>query len=165
LYRRLLAQHFGVSVDSLGLARRRDGQRGEVIDSGPQTELLLPRSAEGAPNGALVAQSGQRWRAVRTRLNENRVAPASAAAKLYPAESRLGDTGLIAAAGWLPLEPIPLGDITVSRATEVIEPVVTGADQESARLRPMAAPGRRYARYSHAMRDIAPPRLWENRLA
>jgi len=43
-------------------------------------------------------------------------------------------------------------------------PAIDGGERETRRLRPLAEPGREYTKYHRAMRDLARPRLFENRL-
>jgi hypothetical protein len=46
----------------------------------------------------------------------------------------------------------------------VAAPAITGSERESVQARPLASTEQRYQRYSHAVRDLASPRLFENRL-
>jgi len=59
---------------------------------------------------------------------------------------------------------VPLGQIVLDRLQDESPPTITGAECESARTRPLASAEQRYRRYSHAIRDLAPPTLLENRL-
>jgi len=42
-------------------------------------------------------------------------------------------------------------------------PALDGAEDVTSHVRPLASPDRRYQRYSHAIRDVARPKLFENR--
>ncbi|MEV4762530.1 helix-turn-helix transcriptional regulator [Micromonospora chokoriensis] len=162
LYRQLLAEHFGVSVQDLGLTRQRvtPQQRDTPEnDSGGFTiyhdPVLLPQAED----------SQKEWRAVRRQLNAHRVQLAREAARLYDVEQRVGDSGLIAAPQWLPSTPIALARFEIGLAPEGTVPLVTGSEDAAAGVRPLASDGRRHQRYSLALRDVEQPRLFENRLA
>ncbi|OWV01618.1 hypothetical protein B5D80_25805 [Micromonospora wenchangensis] len=53
----------------------------------------------------------------------------------------------------------------IGLAPEGTAPIVTGTEDASAGVRPLASDGRRHQRYSLALRDVEQPRLLENRLA
>jgi hypothetical protein len=42
---------------------------------------------------------------------------------------------------------------------------ITGQERQSAAVRPLIAEGRRFQRYTHAVRELDPPRLFENRIS
>lgn len=165
-YRRLLAERFGVAVDELGFRRPR-----------PAADELHPRSTRSADDLiTLVAAPGQQdprvekdqqhWRDLRQAFGERRRQLAVLAEQLYPdfLVRGLEHTGVIAHPSWIPDEPIPLGQIVLDRLDDAPTPTVTGAERETAPVRPLASTEQRYRRYSHAVRDLAPPRLFENRL-
>ncbi len=89
----------------------------------------------------------------------------STAVDLYPAEVRLDDTGLISDQGWLLDQPVSLDEIRLISEFEAPAAAVNGAEPESARVRPLATVTKRYARYSHALREVERPALFENRLS
>lgn len=164
-YRRLLAAYFSVAADELGFHRPRP--------SGPALVRRLDAEPEGLPpvvpppNDPQVVADQRTWRQHRAALGERRRALAVLAEDLYP-EHRLPGaehTGVITTPGWLPDHPVPLGQVVLDRlADECAAPVVTGTERESAGVRPLATVDRRYRRYSHAVRDLAAPALFENRL-
>ncbi|MFG2060452.1 helix-turn-helix domain-containing protein [Micromonospora sp. NPDC048871] len=162
LYRQLLAEHFGVSVQDLGLTRQRIVPQQE---ENPETDAggfaIHPEPASH-PH---VEGSQEEWRAVRRTLNAYRVQLAREAARLYEPEHRVGDSGLIAAPAWLPAVPIELGQFGIAHAADGASPVVAGTEDAAAAVRPLAVDGRRHQRYSLALRDVEQPRLFENRLA
>ncbi|MFG2043145.1 XRE family transcriptional regulator [Dactylosporangium sp. NPDC048998] len=161
-YRKLLAEHFGVSVAELGLTRPR-------VTSSPRAEtadVFAIRSDTNEPEmPRRVVESQQQWRTTRRALNAHRVALAREAVRLYDAELRIGTTGLIAPPSWLPSAPLELAAFGVALDSAASEPDVTGTEDASAHTRPLASEERRYARYSQAIRDVDHPRLFENRLA
>lgn len=91
---------------------------------------------------------------------------AAVAEQLYPefVVPGLERTGIIAHPSWLPAEPVPLRSVVLDLDEHVAPPAVTGSERESAQVRPLASAVQRYQRYSHAVRDLASPRLFENRL-
>lgn len=76
----------------------------------------------------------------------------------------LEDTGVISSPAWLPAEPVPVDEIALVLDSVQVDPAITGAETESAPVRPLATIDARYHRYHDAVRDLAPPRLFENRL-
>jgi transcriptional regulator with XRE-family HTH domain len=122
----------------------------------------LEHRADDDDQGA-VAVSQREWLRTRRLLNEHRGELTQLAGRLYPEPVRLGDTGVLMPAVWRPAEPVDLADIRLTLETAGCE--VNGAGQETRQLRPLAAEGRRFDRYHRAMRDLAKPRLFENRVA
>ena len=112
-----------------------------------------------------VDRSQDSWGAMRRRLNRLRRPLSSTAVDLYPTEVRLDDTGLIAADGWLLDRPVDLDDVRLVQQFEAPAAAVTGGEPESSRVRPLATVTKRYARYSHALREVERPGLFENRLS
>lgn len=110
-----------------------------------------------------VRQEQDAWRRTRRVLNARRPELSRLAARLYPPRFRVGDTSLIAEPGWLPAEPVELGDIQLTYDVSGPEPVLDGTGPETAHVRPLASTDHRYPRYSQALRALAPPRLFENR--
>lgn len=155
-YRRLLARLYNVTVDELGLAVHRP----EPATRHPEVVLMDDVAVLDDPR---VTASRDEWRRTRTALNSNRPGLARAAAQMYPDHTRLGDTNLLAGPGWLPDTPV---DVTAIDLTYVPDPppaAVDGTEAESAHVRPCATLARPYPRYSQAIRDLAHPRLFDNR--
>lgn len=160
--RQLLAEHFKVSLQELGLTRPRAVSRPAPDESevfAIHTNIADTAAAER------VYEDQAEWRELRRRLNVFRVPLARQAARLYGEEFQVGNTGLIASPGWLLDIPIELGRFGIALDRDAPEPVVNGTEDASAALRPLATEQRRYQRYSQAIRDIDHPRLFENRLA
>jgi hypothetical protein len=76
----------------------------------------------------------------------------------------LKNTGVISAPNWIPAEPVPLDEITLTLDSVAAEPTITGDEPECGPVRPLATIDARYRRYHDAIRDLAAPRLFENRL-
>ncbi len=166
VYRQLLAEHFGVSLTELGLTRQR-----VVASSFPDNvagldgDSFLIESAPFEESDPHVTANQSSWRAVRRTLNTERVALARAASELYRPTQRLSSTGLLVGDRWIMDAPIDLGKIGLEYVQHAPDPIVTGAEEESASCRPLRDMNRRYTRYSLAVHDIDRPRLFENRTA
>ncbi len=112
--------------------------------------------------GSLTA-SQRDWLRVRSYLTERRHGLAVEAAGDYPADRRVAGTPLLAAPGWQPAEPVLLSDVTLELApadpatAEFVPPA-------AAPLLPERPDGTRYPRYSDALRDLAAPAVFENRV-
>jgi hypothetical protein len=110
-----------------------------------------------------VQASQEEWRRVRRHLNANRQRLARTAATLYDPAHRLGDTGLIFGAGWSPDRPVDVGALRLDHRPDLPAPVLDGAEPQTGHVRPLQTLVRPYPRYTHAIRDLARPRLFENR--
>jgi len=162
-YRRLLADYFTCAVDELGFRRPRRLNPTSAACSGD--ELLTLVAAPGTLDPR-VEQDQRRWRETREMLGGYRRRLAAVAEQLYLefVVPGLEKTGIIAHPSWLPIEPVPLRSVVLDLDEHVAPPAVTGSERESAQVRPLASAEQRYQRYSHAVRDLASPRLFENRL-
>lgn len=163
-YRRLLAEFFGCAGDELGFRRprpvRSEQDQTEPLPA-PLTFATAPASAE--PH---VERDQDEWRQVRSALGRHRRDLAVLAESLYRDHRVPGlkNTGVISTPNWIPAEPVPLDEITLTLDSVVAEPTITGEEPESAPVRPLATIDARYRRYHDAIRDLAAPRLFENRL-
>jgi len=165
-YRRLLAEHFQVAVDELGFRRPRPSATGlQRRTSSNPDDLLTLVSPPGALD-ARVEKEQEQWREHRRAFGARRRALAVLAEQLYPDHRLPGaeHTGVITQPSWIPDDPVPLGQVVLDRMEDEPAPAITGTERESARARPLASAEQRYRRYSHALRDLAPPALLENRL-
>ncbi|MEC3974776.1 helix-turn-helix domain-containing protein [Amycolatopsis sp. H20-H5] len=129
--------------------------------------LLRPVSTPAG--SALVGQvdtvqlSQTAWKRARRDLNRRRGELARAAAELYRPESRIGDAPFLARRDWIPSGPLKLDDIELEWSEGPAPLTVTGAEPEADPVLPMRAPGRRFDRYTAAIRYLDPPALFENR--
>ncbi|MFD0202638.1 MULTISPECIES: helix-turn-helix domain-containing protein [Saccharothrix] len=163
-YRRLLAEFFGCAGDELGFRRP-----GPVRSKQDQPEALpVPLTFATSPAAAEphVEHGQDEWRQIRSALGRRRRDLAVLAESLYRDHRIPGlkNTGAISLPAWIPAEPVPLDKITLTLDSVVAEPTVTGEEPESAPVRPLATIDARYRRYHDAIRDLAAPRLFENRL-
>jgi len=161
----LLAEHFGVSIVELGLARQKlmpPSRRAEMF--GSITNFLSVESdpEESEPR---VKQSQHEWLSVRKAVHRNHTRLAQTAAQLYPEEFRVGSTGILARPGWMLPVPIDLADITLRFDATAAPPKLDGTGEVTNHVRPLHSIEHRYQRYSQAIRDVAQPRLFENRLS
>jgi transcriptional regulator with XRE-family HTH domain len=161
LYRQLLAEHFQVSVAELGLARQRS--TASATGSGSTGSIHFFEEGDALQDPEVTA-SQEQWLHTRRLINTHHTDLAKAAAQLYPEEVRLGSTGLIARPDWISGGPlVDLADIEISIATMEDPPALDGTESASGQARPLAPTGAQYQRYSHAVRDVARPKLFENR--
>ncbi|MFI0464690.1 transcriptional regulator [Saccharopolyspora sp. 5N102] len=163
-YRRLLAQLFDCAADELGFRRPRPVQSEHeqtVPMAAPLTFATTPAATE--PH---VERDQDEWRQIRSALDRHRRDLAVLAESLYRDHRLPGleNTGVISSPGWLPAEPVPLDEITLTLDSATAEPAITGDEPESAPVRPLASIDTRYRCYHDAIRDHATPRLFENRL-
>jgi transcriptional regulator with XRE-family HTH domain len=149
---RYIATRLGIPPERLGVLPDRSA------DGRPQAESV---SLEPGP----VRDSQERWREIRAALNENRALLGDLAAEPYPAELRVPGTTVLAAPGWLPARPVDLSAVELSWLPESPTPPITGRAPEASAARAMTANGEPYSRYSRALRDLARPRLLDNRLS
>jgi len=125
----------------------------------------VPMTSHVSHSPGAVHTSQEQWRVDRRALNANRAALGDLAAELYPKELRVAGTSVLTSPGWMPDEPIDLTNIELLWRTESPPPQVSGRADESAGARPLMADGGRYDRYSRALRDLARPRLLDNRVS
>ncbi len=111
-----------------------------------------------------IRDSQERWREIRRELNGNRAMLGDLAAELYP-QQRIPGTTVLTSSNWVPDGPVDLSDIELIWRTESPSPQIGGRAPESAGSRPLMANGERYSRYSRALRDLARPRLLDNRVS
>ena len=112
-----------------------------------------------------VRDSQERWRDIRCQLNAHRAVLGDLAAELYPAQQRIPGTTVLTSASWVPDGPVDLADIELAWRAEAPTPQLDGKAAQSAGARPLMASGERYDRYSRALRDLARPRLLDNRVS
>jgi transcriptional regulator with XRE-family HTH domain len=125
----------------------------------------VPMAAHVSHTPGAVHNSQEQWRSDRRLLNSNRAALGDLAAELYPKERRVAGTTVLTCPGWMPDEPVDLAGIELTWRVESPIPTVTGKSPESAGARPLMASGERYDRYSRALRDLARPKLLDNRVS
>ena len=159
LNRQLLAELFGLTLRELGLVT--------PAPAPPAGGLPLPpltSSHNGLDPKTTAAQ--QRWQSVRRALNRHRLELSRLAAELHQdAGHPVGPGPLLATPGWLLDAPVPLERVRLSWVPAPPAARVTGTGAQAAGVLPPLVPGRRYQRYAHALRDLDPPRLLENRPA
>lgn len=138
----------------------------------PERFGVLPdQSSEASPNPSHVSNkpgpirdSQEHWREVRRELNANRALLGDLAAELYQ-DFRVPGTTVLSPPNWLPGGPVNIADIELLWRPEPPTPRIIGKDQESFGVRPLQATGEQYGRYSRALRDLARPRLLDNRIS
>lgn len=138
-----------------------------------QFGILPDHSADSIPNPEKVSdapgdemESQQRWKSVRAELNGHRALLGDLAADLYPSVVRIPGTTVLTRSEWFPAQPVELHNVQLHWRTDQPEkPWITGGIEQSSAARPLAADGIRYDRYSRALRDLARPKLLDNRIS
>jgi transcriptional regulator with XRE-family HTH domain len=151
---------------------RRLRQVARAIGVPPERFGVLPEPGEIAlagEQGHVLARDVQEdvdaWRKVRMALNHRRPQLTKVAVSLYGGVQRIAGTPLITSPGWMPAEPIELGALKLTWTDESFPCAVTGGEAGSELCRPLMPHGGRYPRYCHAIRDLDPPSLFENRVS
>lgn len=148
----------------LHIAQQLDIPPGQL---GLSNELLHPLAPSGTSTSVgevdPVKSNQQEWRRSRRTLNRSRRQLARDAACLYHKDVRVNDLPFMAPSSWLPATPVPLDSICLEWCDEVIGAEVTGTEPEACNVLPLRASGRRYSRYTSAIRYLDPPALLENR--
>jgi transcriptional regulator with XRE-family HTH domain len=130
-----------------------------------QSADAIPFASHVSDRPGPVRDGQEHWRDIRRQLNTHRALLGDLAAELYPAEQRVPGTTVLTSASWMPDGPVDLTDIELAWRTEAPTPQLGGKVPQSAGVRPLMAKGERYDRYSRALRDLARPRLFDNRVS
>jgi transcriptional regulator with XRE-family HTH domain len=151
---RFVAAKLSIPPERLGILPDRS------VDAVPQ-----PDQVSGSPGAALASQ--RQWKAVRAELNANRAILGDLAGELYPQSQRIPGSTVLTRPEWMPGAPVEISDIELYWVADHAcqRPSITGGIAQSAAARPLAADGTRYGRYSHALRDLARPKLLDNRVS
>jgi transcriptional regulator with XRE-family HTH domain len=148
---RQVARSIGVPPERFGLLPEPGDELGEVRQG-----HVLARE---------VREDVDAWRKVRLTLNHRRPQLTKAAVSLYDGVERIVGSALITSPGWMPAEPMDIGALKLAWTDEFFLGDVTGGEAESEQSRPLMPHGGRYPRYCHAIRDLDPPSLFENRVS
>lgn len=146
---RRVARLLGVDAEELGLLAGLEGL--------PEIRQLNGSSPDA------VTEDQRRWRLTRRELNRHRADLTEAAAQLYPEAERAGSSPVLTGLDWLWSEPRDFADITLDWLPTSKPPELVGSEPESAAVRPLAANGGRFDRYTQAVRMIDRPSLFVNR--
>jgi transcriptional regulator with XRE-family HTH domain len=138
-------------ADGLGVPRKMLGLA-ELDDSGID--------AKSGP----VAESQREWLDGREFLGTHRADITKAVYGIYPEELRLGNTGILIPPQWRLEKPVDLAAVELRWQEHTPRPAVNGTERETRPVRPLFTASRDYTHYHRAIRDLARPRLFENRL-
>jgi hypothetical protein len=115
-----------------------------------------------------LTASQRDWLRVRSYLSEHRHRLALDAAGEYPADHAIAGTPLLAAPEWQPAAPVPLPEVGLELTSAEVPPSAFAPATLCAAAAPLLLPerpdGTRYLRYSDALRDLAAPAVFENRV-
>ena len=111
-----------------------------------------------------MTETTERWRQVRRRVNQQRLALAAQAARLYPGAARAAGTDLLCRPEWLPPSPVDLAGIALHWTGRPPAPGADATAAAAAHLLPQDAPGGPFASYAAAVAAVDPPALFQNRV-
>jgi hypothetical protein len=111
-----------------------------------------------------MTETEERWREVRRMVNQNRLALAAQAARLYPGATRAAGTDLLCRPEWLPAAPVGLDKIALEWTGQPPPPRTDATAAAAAHLLPQQAPGGPFPSYAAAVAVVDPPALFENRI-
>jgi transcriptional regulator with XRE-family HTH domain len=146
-------------------------QVARTIGVPPERFGLLPELGEALVGGQghglapHVRADVDAWRKARQTLNHRRPQLTKMAVSLYDGVAQVAGTPLITSDGWMPAEPMDISSLTLRWTDESAFSAITGGEAESEHCRPLMPRGRRYPKYCHAIRDLEPPSLFENRVS
>jgi transcriptional regulator with XRE-family HTH domain len=133
----------------------------------PPQGRQLARPVGPPPSGVdheQVDADQRRWVQVREGLNEHRLELSRIAARWHWRCQRIEGSDLLTRPEWLPDGPVELGAVELVAAPDPTPTPLTGVEPEAASARPPRSPQERYQRYSHALRQLDRPALFENRI-
>lgn len=161
----------GKRVPDADLAARIDralDAGGELVRlAGPEPAWMGVLMGEDVPvdlDGRIVRDQ-EEWRATRQALNVQRPALARLAASLYPDGHQIPGTGLLAHPDWLPDAPVELSAVSLAYEPDAPSPTLDGTEPQTSHVRPRQSLTGQFPRYTAAIRDLANPRLFENRFS
>jgi transcriptional regulator with XRE-family HTH domain len=135
----------------------------EVLGLAPEDFGLSPRRRTEHETDERVAQSQARWRTERRWLNHHRSELARRAVEFYPTDWRVPQTSLIAPPEWSVDAPIELRSLALELDETPQAAAVSGVEDETLAVRPLRSPGCHFDRYTSAVKQLEPPRLFESR--
>ncbi|MGH3908517.1 MAG: helix-turn-helix domain-containing protein [Pseudonocardiaceae bacterium] len=145
-------------ADRLALSPTEVGLSKELVRP---VSVPTPSACVGEVDAVQVSQ--RTWCRVRRYLNRKRGELARVAADLYRNDVRSGPVPFIARREWMPVQPIRLEEIRLIWSDDSVPLAVTGTEPEAHGVLPLRAPGRRFDRYTSAIRYLDKPGLFENR--
>jgi hypothetical protein len=112
-----------------------------------------------------VQASQRQWVLTRKGLNQHRIELSREAARWHRSCQCVGRSTLLMRPSWTPPAPVELSRVELVWSDEQTPSALRGSEHEARAARPLTSGEQRYARYVHAVRDLDPPRLFENRLS
>ncbi|WP_371516057.1 XRE family transcriptional regulator [Kitasatospora sp. NBC_01300] len=109
------------------------------------------------------SDSREHWRWVRGFLNDHRFELTKRLLAERGPERLVPGAPLLARRHWIPEQPVPLERVRLRWVPDAPEAGLDGGEPELDRIRPRRRDGTAYHRYADAVRDLARPRLFEDR--
>ncbi|MDH6109637.1 hypothetical protein P3T36_000408 [Kitasatospora sp. MAP12-15] len=110
-----------------------------------------------------AAASRERWRLVRAHLNRNRFTLTRQVLDALAPERLAPGTPMLARPHWVPEAPVPLERVRLRWRPDAAPAVIDGGERELDGTRALREDGTPYVYYADAVRELAPPRLFEGR--
>lgn len=143
---------------------------GSIVTCCSGRRFAKARRTRSAVSNAPVADEQPRpdngheqWRQIRRFLNESRFALTQRLLAERPPAHLMPGTPLLARSAWIPSEPVPLEQVRLRWQDETPTAVITAGEPELDHVRPRRTDDTPYRLYADAVRDLAKPRLFENR--
>lgn len=134
-----------------------------AMELAPGVFGLVDEPDDGMVDHGAESVENQRWKSVRQTLNRNRHELSRVAADLYWDPVRIEGTTCLTIPEWMPQQPVDLNAVDLSWSADAPAPQITATAPEGAAYRGRGPDGQPYRRYSHAIRALAQPSLFENR--
>lgn len=148
---RFIAGRLGIPPERLGVLP----DQAVDVPSSPNSLSLTPGP---------VRNSQRNWLKVRRVLTENRVLLTELASRLYGGMSPILGTPMLTCDRWSPSRPVSLDSVELQWLSDAPPPVLLGDSVLTEHVRPLTQNGVHYSRYSRALRDLARPKLLDNRI-
>jgi hypothetical protein len=114
-------------------------------------------------NARMLTTSERDWLRARSYLQEHRYDLAVSAGEDYPGQ-HAAETPLLADPAWLPTGPVPIENIRLKLNSSEEQPIPGRLVDAAASVLPTRASGEKYPSYSAAVRELAAPSAFENKL-
>ncbi|MQS11201.1 transcriptional regulator [Streptomyces kaniharaensis] len=116
--------------------------------------------ADDQPN---PSDNREQWQRVRSHLNHQRFALTGRLLTESTPEHLISGTPVLARRHWIPEQPVPLECVRLYWQPDTPAADLDGGEPELDHIRPRRDDGTTHRRYADAVRDLAKPKLFENR--
>ncbi|WP_316519908.1 XRE family transcriptional regulator [Kitasatospora brasiliensis] len=120
-------------------------------------------STSAADDRSSSINGTEQWRRAREYLNDHRFDLTGQILTKAAPEHLVPETPLLARPYWIPEQPVPLERIRLRWQPDAPDALLDGSESELDHIRPRREDGTPYLYYADAVRELARPRLFENR--